>query len=64
LVTEANTPHVGGDIITGSATVFIGGEQAARKGDLCTCTMGPEAPPGTPGIPNAIAEGLDSVEIG
>lgn len=34
------TPHVGGPIISGEATVLIGGSPAARKGDKATC-VGP-----------------------
>ena len=29
-----NIPHIGGPIVTGSTTVFIGGKPAARAGDL------------------------------
>jgi uncharacterized Zn-binding protein involved in type VI secretion len=48
------TPHAGGAVAVGSATVMIGGLFAARQGDQIV-----EAGP-----PNAIAAGLATVEIG
>lgn len=48
------TPHVGGPIISGEATVLIGGAPAARKGDKATC-VGPV---------DQISEGEATVLIG
>ena len=36
-------PHVGGPITKGSATVLIGGQPAARVGDMATCTGPPDS---------------------
>ena len=47
-------PHVGGTVLVGSTTVFIGGLPAARQGDMVV-----EAGP-----PNAIAMGEPTVLIG
>ncbi len=46
-------PHVGGPIILGSATVMIGGQPAARVGDMATCV----------GPPDSIAMGSFTVMI-
>ena len=35
-------PHLGGPVISGSLTVFIDGQPAARVGDLCTCVGEPD----------------------
>ena len=47
-------PHVGGPIILGSATVLIGGQPAARMGDMATCV----------GPPDVIVMGAFTVLIG
>ncbi|MCE4564232.1 PAAR domain-containing protein [Maribellus sp. CM-23] len=48
-------PHVGGPILPpGCATVLIGGQPAARVGDMATCT----------GPPDTIAMGSGTVMIG
>jgi uncharacterized Zn-binding protein involved in type VI secretion len=47
-------PHVGGPITVGAPTVLIGGQPAARVGDMCTCT----------GPPDTIAMGSATVLIG
>jgi uncharacterized Zn-binding protein involved in type VI secretion len=47
-------PHVGGPISQGSATVLIGGQPAARQGDMATCT----------GPPDTIVSGAPTVLIG
>ena len=47
-------PHVGGPITMGSGTVLIGGQPAARQGDMATCT----------GPPDAIVSGCMTVLIG
>src|SRR5437660_987719 len=48
-------PHVGGPILPpGCPTVLIGGQPAARAGDLATCA----------GPPDAIAQGSTTVTIG
>ena len=47
-------PHVGGPIASGSATVLIGGQPAARVGDMATCT----------GPPDSIIAGCPTVLIG
>jgi uncharacterized Zn-binding protein involved in type VI secretion len=37
-------PHVGGPILPpGAPTVLIGGQPAARMGDMCTCVGPPDA---------------------
>jgi uncharacterized Zn-binding protein involved in type VI secretion len=47
-------PHVGGPILPpGGVTVLIGGQPAARVGDMCTCV----------GPPDAIAMGSTVVTI-
>ncbi|MFW5773089.1 MAG: PAAR domain-containing protein [Tangfeifania sp.] len=48
-------PHVGGPILPpGCPTVLIGGQPAARMGDMATCT----------GPPDNIAQGSATVMIG
>ena len=48
-------PHVGGPVLpAGCPTVLIGGQPAARVGDLCTCV----------GPPDSIAKGSATVLIG
>jgi uncharacterized Zn-binding protein involved in type VI secretion len=47
-------PHVGGPISLGSATVLIGGQPAARMGDLVVCT----------GPPDTVMNGCPTVLIG
>lgn len=48
-------PHVGGPILPpGSPTVLIGGQPAARMGDMALCT----------GPPDTIAQGSGTVLIG
>jgi uncharacterized Zn-binding protein involved in type VI secretion len=47
-------PHVGGSVALGSATVLIGGQPAARQGDMVM--------EGAP--PNKIAAGAPTVTIG
>ncbi len=48
-------PHVGGPILPpGCATVLIGGQPAARVGDMATCT----------GPPDSILTGSGTVMIG
>ncbi len=48
-------PHVGGPILApGCPTVLIGGQPAARLGDMCTCV----------GPPDVIVLGSTSVLIG
>lgn len=47
-------PHVGGPITLGCFTVLIGGQPAARMGDLCVCV----------GPPDTIALGSTTVMIG
>lgn len=54
----------GGIIVAGCPTVLIGGQPAARQGDMHTC---PQATPGTPPIPHVggpIALGSATVLIG
>ncbi len=48
------TPHVGGPVVGGCATVRIGGLPAARVGDPATCV----------GPPDVIVRGSGSVFIG
>jgi uncharacterized Zn-binding protein involved in type VI secretion len=47
-------PHVGGPISLGCFTVMIGGQPAARLGDMCVCV----------GPPDVIALGSMTVLIG
>jgi uncharacterized Zn-binding protein involved in type VI secretion len=47
-------PHVGGVVVSGSATVTIGGQPAARQGDSVIEAV----------APNAIATGAATVLIG
>ncbi|HSR39283.1 MAG TPA: PAAR domain-containing protein [Phnomibacter sp.] len=52
---SGTVPHVGGPIMPpGCATVLIGGQPAARVGDLCTCS----------GSPDSIVMGSATVMIG
>lgn len=48
------TPHVGGPVLLGNATVLIGGLPAATLGSVCTCA----------GPPDTIVQGSFSVLIG
>lgn len=49
-------PHVGGPIVgPGAPTVFIGGQPAARVGDMLICTGGP---------PDTLVKGSATVMIG
>jgi len=41
-VQPPGVPCVGGPIVTGSSTVFIGGARAARVGDFAQTVCGPE----------------------
>jgi uncharacterized Zn-binding protein involved in type VI secretion len=36
-------PHIGGPILLGCPTVLIGGQAAARSGDIATCVGPPDA---------------------
>ncbi len=55
MVNPGGVPHVGGPIIPpGSPTVLIGGQPAARVGDIATCV----------GPPDTIASGSSTVMIG
>jgi len=49
-----DSPHVGGPVAAGCATVLIGGAPAARVGDAATCS----------GPSDAIASGSATVLIG
>jgi uncharacterized Zn-binding protein involved in type VI secretion len=52
---SGDTPHVGGPIVPpGCPTVFVGGQPAARIGDMCTCT----------GPPAGVVRGSATVLIG
>lgn len=52
---NGTVPHVGGPILPpGCPTVMIGGQPAARVGDMLTCT----------GPPDSIAAGSSTVMIG
>jgi len=53
-VLPSGTPHVGGVVAVGSATVLINNLPAARQGDMI-----PEAGP-----PNSIVMGCPTVQIG
>lgn len=55
LVNPGPVPHVGGPILPpGCPTVLIGGQPAARLGDMAVCT----------GPPDTIAQGSGTVLIG
>ncbi len=55
LVNPGPVPHVGGPILPACMpTVLIGGQPAARVGDMCVCT----------GPPDVIAKGSPTVLIG
>jgi uncharacterized Zn-binding protein involved in type VI secretion len=54
-MTSGPVPHVGGPVLPpGCATVLIGGQPAARAGDMAVCT----------GPPDSIALGSATVLIG
>jgi uncharacterized Zn-binding protein involved in type VI secretion len=54
MVDPGPKPHVGGPVLPpGAPTVLIGGQPAARVGDMCTCA----------GPPDAIAAGSTKVMI-
>jgi uncharacterized Zn-binding protein involved in type VI secretion len=54
MVDPGPKPHVGGPVLPpGAPTVRIGGQPAARVGDMCTCA----------GPPDAIAAGSTKVMI-
>ncbi|NIQ03217.1 MAG: type VI secretion protein [Nitrospinaceae bacterium] len=55
LVNPGGAPHVGGPVLPpGAPTVLIGGQPAARVGDMATCA----------GPPDTIAAGSGTVTIG
>lgn len=55
MINPGPVPHVGGPILPpGSPTVLIGGQPAARVGDMATCT----------GPPDSIVVGSGTVLIG
>jgi len=55
---QSPAPHAGGALIgPGEPTVLIEGLPAARVGDAGVCT-------GAPSIPNAVAVGSSTVQIG
>ncbi|WP_395845491.1 PAAR domain-containing protein [Cystobacter fuscus] len=54
MVEPGPVPHVGGPDVTGEPTVIIGGQPAARVGDLLTC-IGPQ---------DSISKGEATVIIG
>ena len=55
MVNPGPVPHVGGPILPpGAVTVLIGGQSAARVGDMATCT----------GPPDSIVAGSSTVMIG
>ncbi|WP_245814569.1 PAAR domain-containing protein [Cystobacter ferrugineus] len=47
-------PHVGGPVVVGEPTVIIGGQPAARVGDMLVCV----------GPPDSISQGEPTVIIG
>jgi uncharacterized Zn-binding protein involved in type VI secretion len=52
---SGTVPHVGGPVMpAGASTVLIGGQPAARVGDMCVCT----------GPPDTIVKGSATVLIG
>ncbi len=53
LATPGGTPHVGGPILSGAATVKIGGLPAARVLDLASCA----------GPPDLLSQGSGTVTI-
>lgn len=54
-MTTGTVPHVGGPVLPpGEATVMIGGQPAAKVGDMCTCS----------GPPDTIVVGSSTVMIG
>lgn len=54
-MTTGTVPHVGGPVLPpGEATVMIGGQPAAKVGDMCTCS----------GPPDTIVAGSSTVMIG
>lgn len=54
-MTTGTVPHVGGPVMPpGEATVMIGGQPAAKVGDMCTCS----------GPPDTIVAGSSTVMIG
>lgn len=54
-LTNGSVPHVGGPVIPpGAPTVMIGGQPAAKVGDMLTCT----------GPPDSIIAGSATVMIG
>lgn len=57
------TAH-GGTIVTGSSTVLIGGQPAARVGDMHTCPMANPTVPPTPHVGGPIIMGSPTVIIG
>lgn len=55
MVNPGPAPHTGGPVLPpGGANVLIGGQPAARVGDMCTCA----------GPPDVIAMGSATVQIG
>lgn len=62
LVTPGGTPHVGGPILGGAATVLIGGLPAARATDMATCAGPPDVL--MPGSSTVLIAGLPAVRMG
>jgi uncharacterized Zn-binding protein involved in type VI secretion len=54
----------GGVVLTGAATVMIGGQPAARVNDMATCPVVPPQPGPPPHVGGPIVTGSSTVRIG
>ncbi len=61
--TPGGTPHVGGPILPpGAVTVLIGGQPAAKVGDMCVCAGSPDSL--IMGSGTVMIEGMPAVRMG
>jgi uncharacterized Zn-binding protein involved in type VI secretion len=61
---QGDPTNHGGTVVTGSPTVTIGGQPAARVDDLATCPVVPPQPGAPPHIGGSILTGSLTVRIG
>ena len=61
---QGDPTNHGGVVLTGAATVMIGGQPAARVDDIATCPVVPPQPGPPPHVGGPIVTGSSTVRIG